>query len=94
MYCQGNPDSLLLSYPLSIPTTPVPPTPPSPHFSLTASALGIDFNQVAPGLARVWGWRKGKMDEESEDLGFADEIFSGGLTIWPYFTPFCDPRLA
>ena len=34
------------------------------------------------------------MEAESEDLGFADEIFSGGFTIWRYFTPFCDPRLA
>ena len=34
------------------------------------------------------------MEAESEDLGFADEIFSGEFTIWRYFTPFCDPRLA
>lgn len=84
----------------SFPTSSFPATPVSLPFSLTASALGVDVKQSAPGLTCVWGWRNEKTGGESEDLGFAVEnsccwftLFSGYRLSEPfggYLIPVCD----
>lgn len=49
---------------------PFPRTPFFLLFSLTVSALWVDFKPVTPGLTCIWGGERNKMDRESEEIFF------------------------